>query len=88
MARRRPTTESAWSTGTCGRHTSCRVARPPSVHVVLTLVVAAEYISRRGRGADNDGVVHCNDAEADDEVRGESNQRRVQGRRDAGAVVH
>ena len=51
-----------WSTGTCGRHTSCRVARPPSVHVVLTLVVAAECISRRGHGANNDGVVHRNDA--------------------------
>ena len=46
-----------WSTGTCGRHTSCRVARPSSVHVVLTLVVAAECISHRERGANN--VVSC-----------------------------
>ena len=33
-----------WSNGTCGRHASCREARPPSVHVVLTLVVEAECI--------------------------------------------
>ena len=40
----------------------------------------AEYISRRGRAASDDGVVHRNDAArftgADDEVRGENGQRR------------
>ena len=63
-----------------------------AVPVVYTApATGVEYISRRGRGASDDGVVHRTDAArfigADDEVRGERSQRRFKKDFAPGAVV-